>query len=209
MTADSERQEPSPPAPAPEPPLGASASPPPAPDTPRPTLDFPAVARLCTAFARVDSPEEAQSVLEAVARILDAAGVIVWMHDDIADELRPALSHGYSQRVLAQLPPVRVHDDNVTAAAFRMRHPCAVNSGPGTTGALAVPLPTPAGCGGVLALELENGGEQSPTVRDAATIVAAVLGQLAGGRRPRQVEVEAPPVAVAAMPIPFRVMARR
>ena len=173
----------------------------------RADLDYAAVAHLCTGFARVDSPEQAQTLLERAALVLDAAGVIVWMHDDIANELRPALAHGYSPRVLAQLPPVRPTDDNVTAAAFRTAQLCAVNGAEGSPGALAVPLPTPAGCGGVLALETQNGGEQSLPKRTAATIVAALLGQLLGDRRPRTMEAENP--LVAAMPIPFRVMARR
>jgi hypothetical protein len=43
------------------------------------------------------------------------------------------------------------------------------------SGALAVPLITPTGCGGVLAIELQRRGEQKQPVRALATIFAAQL----------------------------------
>lgn len=176
---------------------------------PRAHPDYADVARLCTAFARVESPADAQALLGEAARILDAAGVIVWIHDDIASELRPGVSHGYSPKVLAQIPPVTVDDDHATAAAFRSGELRAVTGGADMTGALAVPLPTPDGCGGVLALELQHGGEQTPSVRAAATILAAMLGQLVGERRTSETEVRIPALPPAPLAIPFRAMARR
>jgi hypothetical protein len=43
---------------------------------------------------------------------------------------------------------------------------------------------TPSGCAGVLAIELPHGGEQTRSVRAAATIFAAQLAQLFGGVEP-------------------------
>ena len=46
-----------------------------------------------------------------------------------------------------------------------------------TSGALVVPLLTPSGCTGVLAVETQHGSEQAPGVLAAATIIAAMLAQ--------------------------------
>ena len=146
--------------------------------------DFLAVAQLCTEFGRVENKIEVQPLLREAARILDATGVIVWVWDARAAELRSALAHGYSDRVLAQLPAVPRDADNATAAAFRSAQICAINGGEQCNSALVVPLLTPAGCSGVLAIELQHGSEQTRSVRAVATIFAAQLAQLIGGARP-------------------------
>jgi cytoskeletal protein RodZ len=149
--------------------------------------DFMAVAQLCTALGRVEDAGAMQPLLKEAAEILDATGLIVWLWEAAAGELTPALAHGYSNRVIAQLPGVRRDADNATAAAFRLTQTCAIDGNGHTSGALVVPLLTPAGCTGVLALELPNGRERSVSVRAAATIVAAVVAQLTGGGRPADV----------------------
>ena len=146
--------------------------------------DFLAAAHLCTEFGRVENTSEVQPLLQEAARILDAIGLIVWVWDAQAEELRPALAYGYSDKVLAQLPTVRRDADNATAAAFRSAQTCAINGSDHVSGALVVPLLTPAGCAGVLAIELQHGSEQTRSVRAVATIFAAQLAQLLGGARP-------------------------
>ncbi len=146
-----------------------------------PEPDFAAVAHLCTELGRVETASEMQPLLPEAARILNATGLIVWIWDGLAAALRPALAYGYSDRVLAQLPAVARNANNATAAAFRSAKLCAINGSDRGTGALAIPLLTPAGCAGVLALELERGHTQSEPLRAAATILAAVLAQLIGG----------------------------
>jgi hypothetical protein len=47
-------------------------------------------------------------------------------------------------------------------------------------GAIVAPLLGPGGCGGVLAVELRNGGERDEAVRACATILAAQLSALTG-----------------------------
>jgi hypothetical protein len=64
-----------------------------------------------------------------------------------------------------------------------MAETCAINGSARSSGALAVPLLTPAGCAGVLAIELPHGSEQALAVRAVATIFAAQLAQLIGGVR--------------------------
>jgi len=147
--------------------------------------DLLAAAHLCTELGRVDETREAAPLLQEAARILDAVGLIVWVWDPQATELRPALVHGYSDKVLAQLPRVRRDTDNATAAAFRSAQTCVVN-GDLASGALVVPLMTPVGCVGVLAIELQHGSEQRESVRALVTIFAAQLARLVGAARPAE-----------------------
>lgn len=142
--------------------------------------DLLAVANLCTRFGRVESATELQTLLREAAGILGATGLIVWIWDGLAGELRPALAHGYSDRVLSLLPPVRRDADNVTAAAFRSGESRAIAGSDRVNGALVVPLFTPAGCAGVLAFELPCSSEPALPVRAVATIFAALLAQLIG-----------------------------
>lgn len=144
-------------------------------------VDFGAVADLCSAFSRVESAVDLQARLQDAARILDVSSLILWVWDGAAAELKPALSHGYSEEVLARLPTVARDADNATAAAFRTCETCAIERTDRNKGALAVPLLTPAGCVGVLAMELDHGGERITSIRAAATIFAAVLALLIGG----------------------------
>ena len=153
--------------------------------------DVLAAAHLCTELGRVENPSEVQPLLQEAARILDAVGLIVWVWDALAEELRPALAHGYSDRVLAQLPTVRRDADNATATAFQSAQPCAISASDHASGALVVPLLTPAGCAGVLAIELQHGSEETRSVRAVATIFAAQLAQLIGDARSAEVRPQA------------------
>jgi hypothetical protein len=92
------------------------------------------------------------------------------------------LAAGYSDRVLAQLPRVGRDADNATASAFRSARTCVVNSRDLTSGAVVVPLVTPAGCVGVLAIELQHGNEQRESLRALATIFGAQLARVVGAR---------------------------
>jgi transcriptional regulator with XRE-family HTH domain len=148
--------------------------------------DLLAAADLCTELGRVDETHEAVPLLQEAARLLDAVGLIVWVWDPQGMELTPALAHGYSDRVLAQLPRVRRDADNATAAAFRSAQPCVVNGSNLTSGALVVPLMTPTGCGGVLAIELQHGSAQKASVRALVTIFAAQLARLVRAARPAE-----------------------
>ncbi len=167
------------PAPAPDLPAAALVNEPASPE-----LDLLAAAQLCTDLGRVESAGEVQPLLQEAARILDAIGLIIWVWDPQPAELRPALAHGYSDKVLAQLPTVKRDTDNATAAAFRSGQTCAINGSDLASGALAVPLLTPAGCAGVLAIELPHGSEQAKSVRAVATIFAAQLAQLTTAAQP-------------------------
>jgi transcriptional regulator with XRE-family HTH domain len=168
----------------PSPSLAAAVEPPPVEERTEPDLFL--VAELCTELGRAETAEDVQPLLQETARVLDAVGLIVWVWDPIANELRPALAHGYSDRVLAQLPRVERDTNNATAAAFRAARTCVVKSHDAVSGALAVPLLTPAGCAGVLAIELTHRKEDRGSVRALATIFAAQLAALIGATRPAE-----------------------
>lgn len=147
--------------------------------------DWMSFADLCTRLASVDAPHQVRPLLGDAATLLDASGLIVWIWDPTMEALMPALAHGYSDRVLAHLPGVGRDEDNATAAAFRTGGLCTFAGDPRTGGALTLPLTTPDGCAGVLAIEVPSGREENPAVRATATILAALLSQLVGhGRTP-------------------------
>ena len=127
--------------------------------------------------------QDATRMLQRAAGLLDAVGLVVWAWDARESELVPALSHGYSDLVLAQMPTVRSDSDNATAAAFRSAQTCIVKSSEAANGAVVVPLMTPAGCVGVFAVELPRGAEQREPVRALTTSLAAQFADLLGAPR--------------------------
>jgi hypothetical protein len=147
---------------------------------PQPEPDLSGVAHLCTELSRALAIRDVAPLLGSAASLVDAVGMIVWVWDARAMALTPALSHGYSEAVLARLPRVRRDTDNATAAAFRLAETQVVAGSDQTSGALAVPMVTPAGCVGVLAVELRNGWEGRASVRALASILAAQLATVVG-----------------------------
>ncbi len=144
--------------------------------------DLDAVAALCTDFGRVECASDVEPLLEKFARIVEAKGVIVWVWDESAAALRPAVVHGYAAHVLARLPAVTRDADNPTAEAFRTARACTINGHGEATGALVVPILTAAGCIGALGIEFERGAKPPSSAGAVATIVAAFLSQLVGGQ---------------------------
>jgi cytoskeletal protein RodZ len=153
------------------------------------------VARLCTDFGRVGDRSGVQQLLRDSAQALQASGLIVWLFDEMAEGLMPVLVHGYSEKVLAQLPAVRPDADNATAAAYRTGSTCEVVAAEHTTGAVVVPLLTGEGCTGVLAIELQQGIQPSPSTRAVATILAATLTQLVLRSRQAPTQGQSPATA--------------
>jgi GAF domain-containing protein len=149
-----------------------------------PPSDLPRLARLCSEFARLSQAADVAPLLKEVAGMLDAVGLIVWAWDPEIAELRPALAHGYSDNVMTHLPRVKRDADNATAAAFRSSQSCLVRGGEHANGALAVPIVSPGGCLGVLAIEVRRGSEEQPKVRDLATVLAAQLTRFLEAARP-------------------------
>src|SRR5258708_61528 len=147
-------------------------------------VDLLAAARLCTELGRIETVAQIQPLLCEAATILDAKGVIVWVWDARAAQLRPVLVHGYPAQVVAQLPGVGRDADNLTAAAFRSGQTLAVSGTADTSGALALPLLTPTSCAALLPIELPHRSDETGSVRAVATFFAAMLAQLVGGATP-------------------------
>jgi len=143
-------------------------------------LNLSAVAHVCTRLACTSDESELRDVVGDTARMLNAVGLIVWVWNPQASALLMGPSHGYDDEMLAQLSRVRVDADNAIAAAFRAVDTRVVESTDQATGAVVVPLLTPCGCAGVLAVELAAGREQHPSVLAVATIIAAQLSTLVG-----------------------------
>jgi hypothetical protein len=154
-------------APAPQPPPAASPSP-----------DLDEVSKLCVEFGRVGDPSALPQLIERVASVLNASGLIVWMVNPKVGALHPVLSHGYSELAIARIGELTSDEDNATAEAFRTGEMRVVAGGGGAHGAIAVPLVTPGGCVGVLAAEIRDGGEKNKATRAIAAIVAAQLASL-------------------------------
>ena len=141
-------------------------------------VNFAAVAHLCTRLARAIEVCDVTPALEEAVTVLRAVGLILWVRDRLGCELTPVYAHGYSEEITAHLGPVSRDSDNAIASAFRTSEARVVDRGATATGAVVVPLLTPTGCAGVLALELRHGGERLECVRAAATILAAQLSTL-------------------------------
>ena len=143
-------------------------------------VDLLEVAHLCTRLGCALEVSDITPVLEDAARLLRAVGLIVWVRDGLGRVLTPVFVHGYSSELAAQIARVSHDSDNAIAVAFRTAEARIVEGSDVETGAVVVPLLTPTGCAGVLALELRQGGERLECVRAAATILAAQLSTLLG-----------------------------
>jgi len=143
-------------------------------------IDLSSIAHLCTRLGCAQEAEEVTAVLEEAALILDLVGIILWVPDKLGGALSAVFAHGYPDEVVAQLGRVSTDADNASAEAFRARRTCIVKSDEVSTGAIVVPMLTPVGCAGVLAVEVRNGAERREDLRAALTILAAQISTLMG-----------------------------
>ena len=118
------------------------------------TVDLAAAADVCGAFARTADTAALREALARAAAVLDARGIIVWM--GAGEELFPALSHGYDERVVERLGPIPRDAANVTAEAWRTARIRTVASNQMFDGALAAPIVGVSGCIGVFAAEVRH-----------------------------------------------------
>jgi len=140
-------------------------------------ISLPAIADVCTRLARAISWREVALHLSEAAALLDAVGVIVWRWDPDATALRPSLTYGYPDAMLARFPGVRLNEANAVATAFRSGEQCVVDSAAGTE-AVVVPTLGVCGCVGVLAVELRPGTRKRESVCAFTNILAAQLATL-------------------------------
>jgi hypothetical protein len=147
-----------------------------------PDVNLTEAADLCVDLARVLDSRDVPALFERAARILGAKGLVLWVADTSGASLRPSLSHGYSEKVLARMNGLQMDGDNATALAFRSMQAQIVGaSSPAGAGALAVPLVTATGCVGVLSAEVKKGKPGSDTLSVAQMIAAQFSALVAPG----------------------------
>lgn len=138
--------------------------------------DLGATAALCTDFSNLTDQQQVPELLARTATLLNASGLVVWVHNDRDRTLQPALEHGYPAGTrIGSIPRTA---DNPTSAAFNARRIQVVASDGSDAGALAAPLMVADRCIGVLTAELRDGWESSDAVQATASIVAAQLAPL-------------------------------
>jgi transcriptional regulator with XRE-family HTH domain len=137
-----------------------------------------ALAHLCTRLGRAQHLREVVPVLEEASELIDAVGLVLWLWDQDASVLTPALALGYSNDMVTRLPSVPRDADNAIAAAFRSAETRIVRGTDVKTGAVVVPAVAAAGCFGVLAVELPAPGDRRAFVCAFAAILAAQLAGL-------------------------------
>lgn len=141
-----------------------------------------AAAELTVSVARVGDLDGLKPVMARLADHLDAVGLIVWLEDASTQRLMPIVTHGYPAETLAHLPPIDLDADNATARAWRLAELQVVAGRGPDPGAIVVPMPSSAGCVGVVAAEVRHGREHDPATLALARILAAQLAMLTGAR---------------------------
>ncbi len=142
------------------------------------TPDLGATAALCTDFCNLTNRDQLPDLLARTAALMNASGLIVWVNDENARTLQPALGHGYASDTLERIGAIPQAGANPTSTAFMSRRIQVVEAEGSDTGALAAPLMVAERCIGVLSAELREGWESSDAVQATASIVATQLAPL-------------------------------
>lgn len=158
-----------------------------APD-PAAAVNLGGMASLCADLARVTDTRALPALIARAADILGASGVVLWIADPDGRELSPIVVHGYPPQLANRLGNLGRDAENVTASAYRTGLLQTMKGDAISNGAVAAPLVSTAGCVGVMAAEMKDGGEQQETLLAAATIIASQIATLVG---PPAVKVKA------------------
>ena len=142
----------------------------------RASIDLAAAADVCGALARTADAASLRDVLVRAAAVLDARGIIVWL--GAGEELFPALSYGYDERVIERLGPIPRGASNATAEAWRTARLRTVAADATSPGAIAAPVSGIGGCIGVFAAEVRHGREDDPGTQAVAAMIAAQLASI-------------------------------
>jgi len=153
---------------------------PPAPPPPPAFSRLPDAAAVCVDLARLSDSNQISALLERAASVLNASGIVVWMASEDRNELFPAASAGYDDRLLTRIGSIARDASNLTAAAFRDGVSRTSARGDASAAALAVPLVTPDGPVGIFSAEIKDVPEVDPARLAVSTIFAAQLSTLLG-----------------------------
>ena len=157
---------------------GAGEEPVRRPSAPAEAPDLAATAALCTDFSNLTTRDQLPGLLARTAALMNASGIIIWVSNENARTLQPALGHGYAQGTLERIGSIPQVGTNPTSTAFTNRRIQVVESEGSDAGALAAPLMVSERCIGVLSAELREGWESSDAVQAIASILAAQLAPL-------------------------------
>ena len=146
------------------------------------------MASLCADLAKVTDTRALPALIERAAGVLRASGIVLWIADPDGRELSPIVVHGYPPQLANRLGNLARDAENVTASAYRTGLLQTMKGDAISNGAVAAPLVSTAGCVGVMAAEMKDGGEQQEGLLAAATIIAAQMATLVG---PPAVKVKA------------------
>ena len=135
-------------------------------------------AQLCSELARITESRQLPALLERAAKVLEASGIIAWVADPGGRELRPAMSFGYADQIVAKMGSIPRDAGNAVAGAYRAAAIRTVAGDGATNGALVAPLMTADGCIGVLSAEMKTGSEKDESSQALATIFASQLATL-------------------------------
>ena len=136
-----------------------------------PTVDLAAAAALSKELSQLIDLTALPGLLAKTADILGARGAIVWIGS--GEELFAAAAHGYDEALLQRIRPIARDAANVTAAAWRGGELLTLPADAGGYGAVVAPLLNPAGCVGVLAVEVSGDRDRDPATQAVATILAS------------------------------------
>ncbi|MEZ5286988.1 MAG: hypothetical protein R2712_19715 [Vicinamibacterales bacterium] len=142
-----------------------------------PAPDLADLAELCRGLSTAASATDLDPLLERARLLLGARGVMVWLVSADGTRLEPALTRGYDPQVLGRIGTIGRDDDNLTAEAFRSNAATRSAATAAHAAAVAVPLATPTGPAGVLAVEMPPGEGGDPT--RAAAVAGVLAAQLA------------------------------
>ena len=148
------------------------------PSAPEAAPDLAATAELCTDFSNLTTRDQLPGLLARTAALMNASGLIIWVSNENARALQPAIGHGYAPGTLERIGSIPQVGTNPTATAFTTGRIQVVESEESDAGALAAPLMVSERCIGVLSAELREGWESSDAVQATALIVAAQLAPL-------------------------------
>ena len=132
-------------------------------------------AELCTDIGRVADAGELHPLLTRAASLLGARGIVVWLLAPDGAHLVPVMAHGYDDKLLERMGSIPVEDHNLTAAAFRTGRATHAAADADTPGAVAVPMLSASGTGGVLAAEVAEGAD----LRRAEALASLLAAQFA------------------------------
>ena len=144
--------------------------------TAEPAVHLSEAAAVCTAISRITDARALPDVLARAARVIDGAGIIVWL--SAGEELFAVAAHGYSAKMLDRLGPIARTMDNATAAAWRLGEMRIVAGDTISNGAIVAPMFGPESCIGALAAEVRHGRETDAATHAVTAMIAAQLASI-------------------------------